>query len=74
MKSLARSYFWWPSMDKDIEEFVKKCEICLSCRPKPVSASPTKWPDVDGPFDRIHLDFLFLQKKDFLIPMVVFSK
>ena len=25
MKALARSYIWWPKMDKDIEDLVKKC-------------------------------------------------
>ncbi len=29
MKSLARSYIWWPNMDKEIEEVVKSCHSCL---------------------------------------------
>ena len=28
MKALARSYIWWPKMDKDIERLVKKCRVC----------------------------------------------
>ena len=28
MKSLARSYVWWPKMDCDIEEMVKSCSVC----------------------------------------------
>ena len=28
MKSLARSYMWWPRLDKDIENKVKNCEEC----------------------------------------------
>lgn len=28
MKTLARSYVWWPSMDKDIEKMVKNCDEC----------------------------------------------
>ena len=28
MKTLGRSYVWWPNMDKDIEMTVKKCHSC----------------------------------------------
>lgn len=28
MKALARSYVWWPNMDKDIENLVRLCEQC----------------------------------------------
>jgi len=33
MKSLARSYFWWPYLDLDIETLVKNCVVCVSFRP-----------------------------------------
>jgi len=29
MKALARSYFWWPGLDRDIEEITKTCKECL---------------------------------------------
>ena len=28
MKALARSYVWWPGLDKDIEEMVRSCGTC----------------------------------------------
>ncbi|XP_037821229.1 uncharacterized protein K02A2.6-like [Lucilia sericata] len=34
-KSLARSYVYWPNIDKDIEEFVKKCDKCQLAAKKP---------------------------------------
>ena len=30
MKSLARSYVWWPKMDTNLEEKVKSCATCQS--------------------------------------------
>ena len=28
MKSLARMYVWWPGLDRDIEQAMKKCKSC----------------------------------------------
>ena len=28
MKSLGRSIVWWPNMDADVEEHVKRCDVC----------------------------------------------
>ena len=30
MKSVARSYVWWPQINEDIEHLVKKCDKCQS--------------------------------------------
>ena len=38
MKSLARSYIWWPGLDKNIETCVKKFTICQSSRKDTPSA------------------------------------
>ena len=35
MKGLARSYLWWPGLDKDIECLVNACTTCLSVRNAP---------------------------------------
>lgn len=31
-KSLARSYVWWPNIDRDIEDLCNRCAVCLSTR------------------------------------------
>ena len=57
MKSLARSYIWWPGMDTDIEQAVKTCESCQVSRASPPLAPlhPWEWPA--RPWSRIHIDF-----------------
>jgi len=29
IKTLCRSYIWWPGLDKNIENWVKSCDACL---------------------------------------------
>ena len=57
MKSLARSYLWWPGVDADIVDMVKKCKNCQESRPSPPVAPlhPWEWPS--QPWSRIHVDF-----------------
>ncbi|XP_066511013.1 uncharacterized protein K02A2.6 [Hoplias malabaricus] len=57
MKELARSYFWWPGLDREIEETAKSCPSCQSVRnmPSPSPLHPWEWPA--NPWQRVHLDF-----------------
>ncbi|KAF6038052.1 hypothetical protein EB796_003640 [Bugula neritina] len=34
-KAIARSYVWWPGLDKDNEEVCKTCEACQRNKPNP---------------------------------------
>ncbi|GFN87707.1 hypothetical protein PoB_001421300 [Plakobranchus ocellatus] len=47
MKNLARSYFWWPGLDKDIEKMAKSCSGCAMSQPDPLLTPlhPWRWPD-----------------------------
>ncbi|XP_024081037.1 uncharacterized protein K02A2.6-like [Cimex lectularius] len=58
MKSLARSYFWWPSMDSNIENISKDCEVCCRFRENPPKSilQPWSWPSTT--WTRLHVDFL----------------
>lgn len=38
MKNLARSFVWWPRLDADIEDTVKKCTTCQRSRHLPATA------------------------------------
>ena len=57
MRSLARSYVWWPKMDSQIERTVQRCPSCQAHRKAPSEAPlhPWEWPD--RPWARLHLDF-----------------
>ena len=56
-KAIARSYIWWPGVDKAIESYVKKCEDCANHQnnPKPVRMHPWECPRYA--WQRIHIDF-----------------
>lgn len=58
MKALARSYFWWPDMDKSFEMLENGCEQCVGNRPEQPRLAPKPWPECVEPFQRIHIDHL----------------
>lgn len=57
MKAVARSYMWWPNIDKDLEALAKSCKECASVKraPPKVPLHPWTWPQ--KPWQRAHLDF-----------------
>jgi hypothetical protein len=57
MKSLARSYIWWPHMDSEIEHLVRTCNVCQESRPSPAPAPLHPWVWPEKPWSRLHLDF-----------------
>lgn len=57
MKSLARSYVWWPNMDNDIERLVQRCVPCQSSRSLPATAPLQPWGWPERPWVRVHLDY-----------------
>jgi hypothetical protein len=71
MKTLARSYVWWPGIDLEIEGLAKGCSVCQRVQhaPKCSPLHPWEWPST--PWKRIHVDFagpflgmMFLVKVD----------
>ena len=57
MKMLARSYFWWPKLDTDIEKLARECPNCQSTGASPPKAPLHPW---EWPTQRwwcLHLDF-----------------
>jgi len=72
-KAFARLHVWWPTIDKDMENVVANCSKChMSRNAAPVS--PGKWPEAAAPWERIHMDFLFLEGKSIFVMIDTFSK
>ena len=57
MKALARSYMWWPRMDKAIEEVAKGCTGCQLTQNNPKTAPLYSWELPARPWQRIHINF-----------------
>ena len=57
MKSVARSYIWWPGLDEEIERLVRECQSSQALKnARPAAAlHPWSWPT--PPWRRVHLDF-----------------
>ncbi|KAK7575920.1 hypothetical protein V9T40_012206 [Parthenolecanium corni] len=74
MKGLARSYVYWPGLDKEIEDLVRSCEPCQR-NAKAVSVPSHPWEPPSAPWERVHIDYAgpFLQF-NFLIVVDAYSK
>lgn len=57
MKSIARSFVYWPGIDNDIEDFVRHCVPCCTAGKTPVKTTLESWPMPDKPWSRIHIDY-----------------
>ena len=57
MKSVARSYGWWPGLDQNIEDLVKGCIPCQSVKSATPIAPLHPWIWPSKPWQRIHVDF-----------------
>ena len=75
MKAVARSYFWWSGLDKDIENQAKSCLQCQEQKPNPPVAPLHPWIWPTAPWKRIHIDYAgpFLNQM-FLIVVDAHSK
>lgn len=75
MKGLARSYVWWPGMDKEMEGMVKQCQPCQVHRKMPALAPLHPWAQPERPWTQLHMDFAspFLGQS-FLLVVDAYSK
>ncbi|XP_055701773.1 uncharacterized protein K02A2.6-like [Phlebotomus papatasi] len=57
MKSLARSYVYWPGLDADIQHLVSHCHDCAAAAKSPVKSQLFSWPLATRPWQRVHVDY-----------------
>ena len=74
MKSLVRSYFWWPGLDSAIGERVSACHVCVAMGKSPPSAPLHPWKGPVKLWERIHIDFFEKDKLNLLIVVDTYSK
>ena len=69
MKSVARSYFWYPGLDKDLEDRAQGCVACQGVKNSPPVAPLHPWVWPATPWQRIHVDFAgpFMNKTYLLV-------
>ena len=75
MKALARSYLWWPGLDKDMEAVAKSCLSCQSVKQAPAVAPLHPWLWRTTPWQCVHVDFLgTFQGKMFMVAVDAYLK
>ena len=75
IKSLARCYVWWPSMEQELEQKVKECALCQVMQNSPPQVPTHPWELPQQPWARLNIDYAgpFLGKM-FLITVDAHSK
>jgi transposase InsO family protein len=56
MKQLARSYCWWPGIEKCITEIAQSCNICSRMQVMP-KQEYKNWEEPEKVWSRVHMDF-----------------
>ncbi|XP_062551039.1 uncharacterized protein K02A2.6-like [Armigeres subalbatus] len=75
MRSLARSYVYWPNIDEQITDLVRTCQQCASVAKSDPKTKLQSWPIPEKPWQRVHVDFSGpLNDTYFLLVVDSFSK
>ncbi|XP_062556754.1 uncharacterized protein K02A2.6-like [Armigeres subalbatus] len=70
MKAIARSYVFWPNIDADIEDYVRRCSRCAAVAKSPTKTTLSSWPIPTQPWSRIHVDYAGPYKGNFFLVIV----
>ena len=74
MKEVARKQFWWPGINKQVEDIAKACKDCHRYRKKPAPTPLCSWPFALRSLERMHIDFCEYKGKMILIMIDAYSK
>lgn len=73
-KGLAKSFVWWPKINRDLELLTKNCRECLEIKPESQKSTLAVWPYESEVWFRIHIDHGSLFNKNFLVVVDSSSK
>ena len=52
-------FAYWPQIVSDVKKFIQKCQVCVRFKPSKDAPAPLqRYPDVDHPFQRVHMDLM----------------
>ena len=74
MKEVSRKQFWWPGINKQIEDMAKACKGCRRYGKKPAPTPLSPWPFALRSLERVHIDFCEFKGKHILVMIDAFSK
>ena len=57
MKAVARSYLWWPGLNKCLDKKAKTCASCQEIKNNPPMAPLHPWIWPTQPWKSVHIDF-----------------
>ncbi|BHF62166.1 hypothetical protein SprV_0100514700 [Sparganum proliferum] len=75
MKSIARSFAYWPGIDGDVDDLVRRFSRCQQTAKMPPRQPPVPWEPPERPWSRVHIDFAGpLNGASYLILVDAYSK
>jgi hypothetical protein len=62
-KNSIKRYYRWPTMNKDIKQFISNCEICKKAKISRHTKSPMQITSTsDYPFQKVYIDFVNVER------------
>nr|VZH93017.1 unnamed protein product [Spirometra erinaceieuropaei] len=75
MKTIAWSFAYWPGIDGDINDLVRRCSRCPQAAKMLPRRPPVHWEPPERPWSRVHIDFAGpLNGVSYLILVDAYSK
>ena len=72
-KQRAKDVIYWPGMNGQIEDTIRRCEICLKYRNKPPKEPMTIHPLPNGPWKKVASDIFELHSKHYIVLVDYYS-
>jgi hypothetical protein len=72
-KRRARNAIFWPGLNKDIDNMIEKCAVCLQYQPSQAPEPLLPHPVPSGPWEKVGVDLCNSGRKNYLIIVDYFS-